>query len=194
MRSAVINLNKKIVRPNISKLLEDNHELAEYIAELEEDNDFLRRLAEERRVRIMELTYIGGFIEVCHDVNKKYYREPYDLKIRTTSDNYRKIYKIYHEQLLKAGWPRIELTKRDIASVRRNTIEQAITDKIYTPSKPRKSKPGYKKKDKISINILKEIMPSPYKVHPDIVLGDEDHHFRVLLDKKGRKQKKKSGG
>lgn len=193
MRSTVTNLHKKVVRPNISKLLEDDLELAKYVTELESDNDSLRRVVEEQRARIMELTYVGGFIEVCHDVNFKYRREPIELETRTTADKYRMIYMLYHKQLLNKGWPRVELSKQDIASARRYAITQAITERIYTPDKSRKSKLVHNKKNQISKELSREIMPSPYKVHPDMILGDEDHHFKILLAKKERKQIKKPG-
>ena len=191
MRNTVTNLHKKAVRPDISRLLQENPELAEYINELESDNDFLISVVEQQRARIMELTYLGGYIEVSHDVNYKYYREPRELKTRAIADKYRKIYKMYHKQLLDAGWPRIELGKKDITRARRNALEQAISEKIYSHGKSGKAGPGKKKKDKPAKDILREIMPSPYKVNPDLVLGDEDHHFKILLAKKERNQKRK---
>ena len=140
MRSTVTTLHKKVVKPDISSLLEDHQELADYIAELESDNDFLRSVVDQQRARIMELTYVGGYIEVAQDLTVKRYRKTYDPETRATADWYSKIYKFYHKQLQNFGWPRMELSKKDISRARHNAIEQAMNEKCYSPDIPRKAK------------------------------------------------------
>lgn len=186
-------LHKKVVKPDISGLLENNPDLADYIAELESDNDFLRSVVDQQRARIMELTYVGGYIEVAQDLTVKRYREAHDPETRAIADWYRKIYKFYHKQLQNAGWPIMELSKKEISRARHNAVEQAINEKHYSPDIPRKAKSGLKKKNTISKDELSEIMPTPYKVNPDLVLADENHHYKVLLEKKKRKQKQNKG-
>lgn len=186
-------LHKKVVKPDISRLLKNNPELADYIAELESDNDFLRSVVDQQRARIMELTYVGGYIEIAQDLTVKRYRETRDPETRATADWHRNIYKFYHKQLQNAGWPRMELSKKDISRARHNAIEQAMNEKHYSPDIPRKAKNSDKKKNIISKDALKEIMPTPYKVDPDLVLGDEDHHFKLLMEKKRHKQKLNTG-
>lgn len=185
-------LYKKVAKPDISRLLENNPELADYIAELESDNDFLRSVVDQQRARIMELTYVGGYIEVAQDFTVKRYRQTHDPEIRATADWYRMIYMCYHKQLLKAGWPRIELSKRAVSRARHNAIEQAMNEKCYIPDIPGKAKSGDKKKHKIPKDALTDIMPTPYKVDPELVLGDEDHHYKVLQEKKKRNQEQKT--
>lgn len=193
MRSTVTTLHKKTVKPDISRLLKDNPELADYVAELESDNDFLRSVIDQQRARIMELTYVGGYIEVAQDLTIKRYRKPDDPETRAAADRYRNIYKLYHKQLLNAGFPRIELSKKAISRARHNAIEQAMNEKNYSPDIPARAKTGQKKKNIIPKDALREIMPTPYKVDPDLVLGDEDHHFKLLVEKKRRKQKPDTG-
>lgn len=192
MSNTVTTLHKKAVKPDISRLLKNNPELADYIAELESDNDFLRSVVDQQRARIMELTYVGGYIEVAQDLNVKRYRKTYDLETRTTADWYSKIYKFYHKQLQNFGWPRMELSKKDISRARHNAIEQAMNEKCYSPDIPRKAKSSDKKKNTIPKDTLREIMPTPYKVDPELVLADDDHHYKVLLEKKKRTQEQKT--
>ena len=193
MSNTVTTLHKKVVKPDISRLLKNNPELADYIAELESDNDFLRSVVDQQRARIMELTYVGGYIEVAQDFTVKRYRQTHDPEIRATADWYRTIYMFYHKQLLNAGWPRIELNKKDISRSRHNAIEQAINEKRYSPDIPDKKKSGQKNKNIIPKDALREIMPTPYKVDPDLVMGDEDHHYKMLMEKKRRKQNQNKG-
>ncbi len=193
MRSTVTTLHKKVVKPDISGLLEDHQELADYIAELESDNDFLRSVVDQQRARIMELTYVGGYIEVAQDLTVKRYRQTHDPEIRATADWYRMIYMYYHKQLLNAGWPRIELSKKDISRARHKAIEQAMNEKCYSPDVPHKAKAGQKKKKPVPKDALREILPTPYKVDPDLVLGDDDHHYKILINRKQPDQKQKTG-
>lgn len=193
MSNTVTTLHKKVVKPDITRLLKNNPELADYIAELESDNDFLRSVVDQQRARIMELTYVGGYIEVAPDLTVKRYQQTHDPETRATADWYRMIYMFYHKQLLNAGWPRMELSKKDISRARHNAIEQAMNEKCYSPDVPQKAKAAQKKKKSIPKDALREIMPTPYKVDPDLVLGDDDHHFKILINRKKPDQKRNTG-